>query len=167
MRRKKVLKDLNLDLISLADQVDTFLPLLFGQGFARKTKDHSEEFKSLRKAAPSSLKSFFQWPHLQEVVPGGAAETNSTSSRTDCLTLGEAVAEPVQQQVLSRAKGQGTRQTSKFCDCKIGQFVLVIYLSEIGVKPMDMASNIIAGRIQLHAGNWRAITKEQWVLHAI
>ena len=63
MRRKKVLKDLNPDLLSLADQAETFAdapPLLFGQGFAKKVKDHSEEVRSLRKAAPSSSKSFFR-----------------------------------------------------------------------------------------------------------
>ena len=61
MRRKKVLKDLNPDLLSLAEQDETFstaAPLLFGQGFSKKAKEHTEEVKSLRKSAP--IKQFFR-----------------------------------------------------------------------------------------------------------
>ena len=61
MRRKKVLKDLNPDLLSLAEQDETFstaAPLLFGQDFSKKAKEHTEEVKSLRKSAPT--KQFFR-----------------------------------------------------------------------------------------------------------
>ena len=49
-RRKKVIKDLNKDLVSLAEDPEMFedaAPLLFGASFERKMKDHLESLKCL------------------------------------------------------------------------------------------------------------------------
>ena len=94
--RMKGLKDLNPDLPSLVDQADTLAdapPLLFGQGFAKKAKDHAEEVKSLRKAAPSSSKSFFKGGRPSR---GGTwrASRNQPFRQQQDRSSGQAVAEP-------------------------------------------------------------------------
>ena len=52
-RRKKVVKDLNKDLLPLAEDSEVFeeaAPLLFGSSFERKMKEHLESLKCLRKS---------------------------------------------------------------------------------------------------------------------
>ena len=52
-RRKKVTKDLNKDLMSLAEDPEMFedaAPLLFGASFERKMKEHLESLKCLRQS---------------------------------------------------------------------------------------------------------------------
>ena len=52
-RRKKVTKDLNKDLMSLAEDPEMFeeaAPLLFGASFETKMKDHLESLKCLRQS---------------------------------------------------------------------------------------------------------------------
>ena len=57
-RRKTVTKDLNKDLMSLAEDPEMFeeaAPLLFGASFETKMKEHLESFKCLRQSmAPRS-----------------------------------------------------------------------------------------------------------------
>ncbi len=57
-RRNKALKDLNKDLLPLAEDEEMFAeaaPLLFGESFEKKMKDHLESLKCLRKSmAPST-----------------------------------------------------------------------------------------------------------------
>ena len=67
-RRKKVTKDLNKDLITLAEDPEMFeeaAPLLFGASFEKKMKDHLESLKCLRQSmAPRSgyrSDQFFFW----------------------------------------------------------------------------------------------------------
>jgi len=52
-RRKWVLKDLNKDLLPLAEDEEAFrgaAPLLFGAAFEKKMKDHLESLKCLRRS---------------------------------------------------------------------------------------------------------------------
>ena len=52
-RRKKVTKDFNKDLVSLAEDAEMFedtAPLLFGASFERKMKEHLESLKCLRQS---------------------------------------------------------------------------------------------------------------------
>jgi hypothetical protein len=65
-RRKQVLKDLNKDLLPLADDAEAYkgaAPLLFGENFETKMKGHLESLKCLRKSMaprlPGSGELFF------------------------------------------------------------------------------------------------------------
>ena len=52
-RRKRVLRDLNKDLLPLAEDEEAFkgaAPLLFGESFERRMKDHLESLKCLRRS---------------------------------------------------------------------------------------------------------------------
>ena len=116
MRRKK---DLNPDLLSLADQADTFAdapPLLFGQGFAKKAKDHSEEVRNLRKAAPSSSKSFFRGGRPSR------GETNNSTSKTDRPPMAETGSGRASETspttgAPNGAEGQGTKNYKPHSKC--------------------------------------------------
>ena len=51
-RRKNVLKDMNRDVLPLVDEDEQFkgaAPLLFGEGFEKKMKEHMDAVRCLRK----------------------------------------------------------------------------------------------------------------------
>ena len=87
-RRKKVTKDLNKDLMSLAEDPEKFedaAPLLFGASFERKMKEHLESLKCLRQSmAPkmgTEVTSFFEGAAPSIRLGVAAATTEQEADR--------------------------------------------------------------------------------------
>ena len=62
-RRRKAAQHINKDLTSLVDDPDNFTdaaPMLFGQTFHQKVKDHLESLRSLKKSAGYNSGQFFR-----------------------------------------------------------------------------------------------------------
>ena len=60
-RRKNVLKDMNKDVMPLAEEDDQFkdaAPLLFGEGFEKKMKDHVDAVRCIRKSGRATESHF-------------------------------------------------------------------------------------------------------------
>ena len=77
--RKRVLRDLNKDLLHLAEDKEAFKgaapPLLFGDSFERKMKEHLESLKCLRRsiAPKSGPEQFFRKGRSHYPARGGAS----------------------------------------------------------------------------------------------
>ena len=80
-RRRRVLKELNRDLEGLAEDEDgefaEAAPLLFGDGFAKKSKEHIENVRALRKTTSKPPRGqFFRESRPYNSRGGGSNQRN-------------------------------------------------------------------------------------------
>ena len=76
--RKRVLRNLNKDLLPLAEDEEAFkgaVPLLFGDSFEKRMKEHLESLKCLRRstAPKSGTDQFFRRGHSHYPARGGGS----------------------------------------------------------------------------------------------
>ncbi|XP_064395485.1 uncharacterized protein LOC135342623 [Halichondria panicea] len=182
-RRKLVVKDLNKDASSLAEDDEILTeaaPMLFGEGFEQKLKNHVEAVRCLRKSSTnsggSSSQFFSREPSPRELPTWGRPEqkVSKLQRRQKIPTLPEG--EPVPE--LPTPKDPNLVRDSVKTICinariknQVLQKNLLSQMLNMGVS--DMAIELAAckhppaGKLRHATKNWRAITQDSWVLGAV
>ena len=159
LRRKKLLKSVNPDIVDLAEEIfEGAAPILFGSGFEKKMKERAESIKLLSASKPSHPTSSLQHQFFQRGCPTAPQEVAAkrTGGGLGRKNLpGSNLPEPTQVLRL------------KYCYLLFKNQSLISLLVHRGVAPLAVDMSIIAGIVDLFQVNWSRVSEDQWLLDTI
>ena len=192
-RTKAIMKHLNTDTKLLAEaEFPDGSPYLFGEDFGKRAKANADDVRALKGIQSKKGNRFFQERRLKQedkvYVPESPSELGHQVLVSEISVQQTDQALPVRP----RSIIQEVLQTSK-TSLQVTNFPSINSLSQqslplklwiavvthpcalsvdsdsfqaVNLRP-PVATEILAGRTQLHLGNWRKITSDQWVLEVI
>ena len=195
-RRRNVLKDMNNNIMPLAeedDQLQGAAPLLFGEGFEKKMKDQVDAVCCLRKSGKPTESHFQQGrPHGTGYHRGRGSNRRRGGHRFHPYNNRSNGIETFRR---SRSGHRAASEKNK-TGTELAQRIALVYsykcipivsllpniincypsemvnhLMRMGIVPLarDHAERGIplAGRLKHFLPNWRVVTQDQWVLEAV
>ncbi len=163
-RRKLVVKDLNKDASSLAENDDLFkeaAPMLFGEGFEQKLKNHVKLSKKILHKLWRQQPIFSRGPFPRGGGrPNRRFQSNSNHTKRRTVSGTPSSQRPQTSQRLNEHNGRTN------CSYMYKKSVLNVGVSDMAIE-LAACKHPPAGKLRHATKNWQAITQDSWVLETV